>query len=165
MVLSWYPQVKLAKLQTVRDGDADLFERTYAEVNRLASTMVNWFSPYDYTPYLDEEGNLLAPTSIASLADDSLHSSLHPYEAPSAQPTRSSSSYRYRNSELSDSGSSHTSPRAQHTEADSARMRESTEVQKETEAMDAQADPTAPATSMTPTATSTPPAAPTSSVV
>src|SRR3954466_4293305 len=91
MVLSWYPQVKLLRLYTIRDGAADLFERTYAEVNRLASTMVNWFSPYDYTPYLDEEGNPLAPTSIDGLADDSLHSILNPYEAPSSQPTRSSS--------------------------------------------------------------------------
>src|SRR3954466_13009956 len=139
MVLSWYPQVKLLRLYTIRDGAADLFERTYIEVNRLATTMGNWFSPYGYTPYLDEEGNPLAPTSIAALADDSLNSSLRPYDAPTPQPTRSSSGYWYRDSELSDSGSSHTSPRARHTEADSARTGESTEVQKETETTDAQA--------------------------
>src|SRR4051812_2057276 len=127
--------------------------------------MVSWFSPYDYTPYLDVEGNPLAPNSMACLADDNLHSIIRPYDAPSAQPTRSSSSYRYHDSELSDSGSSHTSPRAKHTEDNSARTRESTEVRKETEVADAQADPTDPATSAAPTATSTPPAAPTSSVV
>src|SRR3954468_11024289 len=89
-VLSWYPQVKLANIQTIRDGAADLFERTYAEVNRLASTMVNWFSPYDYTPYLDEEGNPLAPTSLSGLGD-----------------------------ELSDSDSSHASPRSKQAGATS----------------------------------------------
>src|SRR4051812_13856758 len=41
MVLSWYPQLKLSRLYTVRDGAANLFERTYAEVNRLATTMFN----------------------------------------------------------------------------------------------------------------------------
>src|SRR3954462_13126097 len=110
-VLSWHPQIRLPRLYTIRDGVAKMLEKTYTEVNRLASTMVSWFSPYDYTPYLDEEGNPLAPTSIAGLAGDSLHSSLQPFETPSAQPPRSSSSYRSRNSEPSDSGSSHTSPR------------------------------------------------------
>src|SRR4051812_3096072 len=104
--------------------------------------MANWFSPYDYTSYLDDEGRPLAPTSIAGLADDSLTSSLRPYDAPSPQPTRSSSSYRYRDSELSTSGSSHTSPRAEHTEAESGQGRESAEVQRESAATGAQVDPT-----------------------
>src|SRR3954471_3308281 len=105
-VLSWYPQVKLVRLQTVQDGATDLLERTYIEVNRLASTMVGWFSPYDYTPFLDDEGNPMAPNSMACLADDSLYSSIRPYDAPSSQPTRSSSGYRYNDSELFNSGSS-----------------------------------------------------------
>src|ERR1041385_8628042 len=82
-VLSWYPQVKLSQLYSLRENAADLLEKTYTEVNRLASTMMNWFSPYDYTPYLDEGGNPLAATSISGLAE-----------------------------ELSDSGSSQTSPRS-----------------------------------------------------
>src|SRR3954462_1284215 len=64
-VLSWHPQIRLPRLYTIRDGATEMLEKTYTEVNRLASTMVNWFSPYDYTPYLDDEGNPLAPTSIA----------------------------------------------------------------------------------------------------
>src|ERR1041385_7188512 len=59
-VLSWYPQVKLSQLYSLREDASDLLEKTYTEVNRLACTMVNWFSPYDYTPYLDEGGNPLA---------------------------------------------------------------------------------------------------------
>jgi len=55
--------------------------------------MANWFSLYDYTPYLDDQGNPLAPSSIAALADDSLNSSLLPYDEPAPQPTRSSSGY------------------------------------------------------------------------
>ena len=81
-MLSWYPQVRLPKLYSIRENTADLFERTYAEVNRLASTMVSWFSPYTYTPYLEEGGTPLVPTSIAGLADDSLHSSIRPYDDP-----------------------------------------------------------------------------------
>src|SRR3954468_13406713 len=119
----------LTRLQTVRDGAGDLLQRTYMEVNRLASTMAGWFSPYDYTPFLDDEGNPLPPSSMAFLADDSLHSSLRPYDAPSSQPARSSSDCRYNDSDLSDSGSSHTSPRAKHTEADSARTGESAETE------------------------------------
>ena len=98
-----------------------MLEKTYAEVNRLASTMVNWFSPYDYTPYLDEGGNPLAATSISGLAD-----------------------------ELSDSGSSHTSPRSKQADATS------TDAQTELDVATAQADLTPPTTS------SAPPAAPTS---
>src|SRR3954468_21499488 len=101
--------------------------------------LVGWFSPYNYTPFLDNEGNPLPPSSMAYLADDSLHSSLRPYDAPSSQPTRSfsgyryndsdlfDSGYRYNDSDLFDSGSSHTSPRAEHAEADSARTGESAE--------------------------------------
>src|ERR1041385_9262883 len=48
-VLSWYPQVKLSQLYSLRENATDVLEKTYTEVNRLASTMVNWFSPYDYT--------------------------------------------------------------------------------------------------------------------
>src|SRR4051812_22621571 len=118
-VLSWYPQVNLTRLQTVRDGAGDLLQRTYMEVNRLASTMAGWFSPYDYTPFLDDEGNPLSSSSMAFLADDSLHSSLRPYDAPSSQLARSSSDYRYDDSDLSDIGLSNTSPRAKHTKADS----------------------------------------------
>ena len=58
-VLSWYPQVKLPQLYNIRGNATALLERTYAEVNRLASTMVDWFSVYTYTPYLDDEGNPL----------------------------------------------------------------------------------------------------------
>jgi hypothetical protein len=145
--LSWYPQVKLSKLYSIRDNSTDLLERTYAEVNRLASTMINWFSPYNYTPYLDGEGNPLAATSMASLADDSLYSSIRPYDDPAPQPTRSSSSYRYRNSDLSDSGSSHTSPRSK---------------QARTASTAGQTGPSASTAQAAPTATSTPPAAPTS---
>src|SRR4051812_23584477 len=135
--------------------------------------MINCFSPYDYTPYLDNEGNPLATTSIAGLADDSLNSSLRPYDAPTPQPTRSSSGYRYRDS-------SHTSPRAEHTEVESSKARESTELQKESEFAGAQADPTvldkpaptstqppptAPVTSSAPTATFAPPTTPISSTM
>jgi len=120
-VLSWYPQVKLSQLYSLRDNAADLLEKTYTEVNRLASTMVNWFSPYDYTPYLDEGGNPLAATSISGLAE-----------------------------ELSDSGSSHTSPRSKRTGATSS------DAQSEPDAATAQADATAP------TASSAPSTAPTS---
>src|SRR3954468_4636701 len=100
--------------------------------------LVGWFSPYNYTPFLDNEGNPLPLSSMAFLADDNLHSSLRPYDAPSSQPTRSSSGYRYNDSDISDSGSSHTSPRAKHTEADSARTGESAEVEKEMDDADAQ---------------------------
>src|SRR4051812_32259601 len=93
-VLSWYPQVKLSQLYSLRDNASDLLEKTYTEVNRLASTMVNWFSPYDYTPYLDEGGNPLAAPSISGLPE-----------------------------ELSDSGSSHTSPRSKRTGATSSDAR------------------------------------------
>src|SRR3954471_5008128 len=111
-VLSWHPQVKLPQLYNIRENTTALLERTYAEVNRLASSMVNWFSVYTYTPFLDDEGNPLAATSMAGLADDSTYSSIRPYDNPAPQPTRSSSGYHYRNSDLSDSGSSHTSPRS-----------------------------------------------------
>src|SRR3954463_2800627 len=50
-VTSWYPQVKLSQLYSIREDTTDLLEKTYTKVNRLASNMVNWFSPYDYTPY------------------------------------------------------------------------------------------------------------------
>src|ERR1041385_2865859 len=69
-VLSWYPQVKLSQLYSLRDGAGDLLEKTYAEVNRLASAMVNWFSPYDYTPYLDDGGNPLPASTISGLAEE-----------------------------------------------------------------------------------------------
>src|SRR3954451_23147778 len=36
-VLSWYPQVKLSKLHSLRENAVDVLEKTYAEVNRLAS--------------------------------------------------------------------------------------------------------------------------------
>src|SRR3954471_17524009 len=111
-VLSWHPQIKLPRLYTLREGAAEMLEKTYAEVNRLAATMANWFSPYDYTPLLDDEGKPLAPTSIANLASSSLNSSLRPYEDAASQPTRSSSGYRYRDSEHSESSSAHTSSRA-----------------------------------------------------
>ena len=65
-VLSWYPQVKLSQLYSLREDASDLLEKTYTEVNRLASAMVNWFSPYEYTPYLDEGGIHL--TRLQSLA-------------------------------------------------------------------------------------------------
>src|ERR1043165_6901203 len=82
------------------------------EVNRLASTMVSWLSVYAYTPYLDDNGNPLAATSMAGLADDSTYSSLQPYGTPTPQPARSSSGYASRRAEPPDSGSSHTSPRS-----------------------------------------------------
>jgi hypothetical protein len=69
-ILTWYPQVKLSKLYSLRDGAGDLLEKTYAEVNRLASTMANWFSPYDYTPYLDDGGNPLPVSTISALAEE-----------------------------------------------------------------------------------------------
>jgi hypothetical protein len=69
-VLSWYPQVKLSQLHSLRDGAEDLLEKTYAEVNRLASAMVNWFSPYNYTPYLDDGGNPLPASTISGLAEE-----------------------------------------------------------------------------------------------
>src|SRR4051812_45093153 len=85
-VLTWYPQVNLRQLYTMWDGASDLLERTYVEVSWPATTMVDWFSPYDYTPYIYSDGNPRAPTSIAGLADDSLCSSLRPQDAPTPQP-------------------------------------------------------------------------------
>jgi len=72
--------------------------------------MVDWFSVYQYTPYLDDAGRPLAASSMATLAADS--SSIRPYETAAPQPTRSSSGYQYRDSDLSDSGSSHRSSRS-----------------------------------------------------
>src|SRR3954462_9961886 len=69
-VLSWYPQIRLPQLYSIRENATDLVEKTYTEVNRLASSMVNWFSPYDYSPYLDEGGNPLAAPTISDLAEE-----------------------------------------------------------------------------------------------
>src|SRR3954462_5323273 len=69
-VTSWYPQVKLSQLYSIREDATDLLEKSYAEVNRLASSMLNWFSPYEYTPYLDEGGNPLAAPTILDLVEE-----------------------------------------------------------------------------------------------
>src|SRR4051812_16080088 len=69
-VMSWYPQVRLPQLYSIRENATDLLEKTYTEVNRLASTMVNWFSPYEYTPYLDAGGNPLAAPTISGLTEE-----------------------------------------------------------------------------------------------
>ena len=90
--------MQIPKLYSLRDGAAEMLEKTYTEINRLATTMVSWYSPYDYTPILDDDGNPLAPTSIAALASSDLNSSIHPYDGVAPQPTRSSSGYRYRDS-------------------------------------------------------------------
>ena len=159
-MLSWYPKVQIPKLYSLRDGAAEMLEKNYAEINRLAITMVSWYSPYEYTPILDDDGNMLAPTSIAALASSSLNSSICPYDGVAPQPTRSSSGYRHRDSGSSDGSSSHTSSRSRHAEADSARTGDSSDVLKERETAETQADP--PITSAAPTTTSTPPTAPTS---
>jgi len=111
-VLSWHPQVKLSRLYSVREGATALLEKTYTEVNRLACTMVDWFSVYTYTPYLDEDGNPLPATSMAGLADSTMYSSVRPYDSPAPQPTRSESGCRPRDPDLEDSGSSVSSPKS-----------------------------------------------------
>src|SRR3954470_9894623 len=102
-------------------GPSDYLEKTYAEVNRVAAMMADWFSHTEYTPYLDSDGNPLPPVSIAGLADDSLNSNDRPQGASTAQPTRSSSSYLYHDSDSSVSTSSQSSPRAKENEADSSK--------------------------------------------
>ena len=142
-VLSWHPQVKLTRLYSIREDANALLEKTYAEVNRLACTMVNWFSVYTYTPYLDEDGNPLAATSMAGLADSSLCSSIRPYDSPAPHPTRSESGCPHRNTDLEDSGSSISSPKTKKGGTSST------------------AGQTGPSTTAAPTATSAPPTAPT----
>ena len=109
-VLSWYPTVELSRLYAVREEATAMLQKAYADVHRLACTMVDWFSVYQYTPYLDDDGRLLAASSMAALAADS--SSIRPYETAAPQPARSSSGYMHHDSDLSDSGSSHRSPKS-----------------------------------------------------
>jgi len=109
-VLSWYPTVELSRLYAVREEATAMLQKAYADVHRLACTMVDWFSVYQYTPYLDDDGRPLAASSMAALAADS--SSIRPYETAAPQPARSSSGYMHHDSDLSDSGSSHRSPKS-----------------------------------------------------
>jgi hypothetical protein len=142
-VLSWHPQVQLSRFYSIREGTTTLLERTYAEVNRLACTMVSWFSVYNYTPYLDEDGNPLPATSMAGLADSTLYSSVRPYDSPAPQPTRSESGCPPRDADLEDSGSSVSSPKSTRGGTSST------------------AGQTEPSSSVGPTTTSVPPTAPT----
>src|SRR3954465_8406586 len=68
-VLSWYPQVKISQLYSLREGANDLLEKSYAEVHRLACVMLEWFCAYDYTPYLDDGGNPLAAPAFLEMAE------------------------------------------------------------------------------------------------
>ena len=104
--LSWYPQVKLDALHSIREGAGEFLEKTYAEVNWVAAMMSDWFVHTEYTPYLDSDGNPLPPVSIVGLAEDDFNSNSRPQGASTAQPTRSSSSILYRNSDGSISASS-----------------------------------------------------------
>ena len=104
--------MELPKLYSIRANTTELFERTYVEVNHLATTMVNLFLAYTYTPYLDEDGNPLPATSMAGLDDSTMYSSVRPYDSPAPQPTRSESGCRPRDPDLEDSGSSVSSPKS-----------------------------------------------------
>ena len=136
--------MKLSRLYSVREGATALLEETYTEVHRLACTMVDWFSVYTYTPYLDEDGNPLPATSMASLADSTMYSSVRPYDSPAPQPTRSESGCRPRDPDLEDSGSSVSSPKSKKGVTSST------------------ARQTEPSPSGEPATTSTPPTAPSS---
>jgi hypothetical protein len=68
-VLSWYPRVELSQLHSIREGATDLLEKSYVEVNRLASTMLGWFNAYEYTPYVDDEGHPLAAPTFLEMAE------------------------------------------------------------------------------------------------
>src|SRR3954471_6778175 len=110
-VLSWYPKLSLARLYTMRDGAADLLETAYTQVNRLATAMAGWFPHTEYTPVLDGAGTPIAPLPITALADDSPSAGGRARGGQGSQPARSSSSHLYHD-DLSDSSSSHTSPKA-----------------------------------------------------
>src|SRR4051812_47186528 len=57
-VLSWYPRVELSQLRSIREGATDLLEKTYVEVNRLASAIVGGSMPMNTPLTLMTKGTL-----------------------------------------------------------------------------------------------------------
>src|SRR4051812_47709555 len=102
--------------------------------------MVGWFSHTDNSPTLDNAGMPIAPSSIATLADDSPSTNSRARGGQGSQPARSSSSHLYHD-DISISNSSHTSPRAtsgktgaKTVDVDSSKAKENSTVPKPSEA-------------------------------